>query len=496
MYFPRGATPAGGWPIASWAHGTRGLGDACAPSASPPGRLDPYLSAWLDAGYAVTATDYVGLGSPGGHPYLDGKSQAHGVIDIVRAARATTPELSRHWMTVGMSQGGHAAAHTAHLAPRYAPELDYRGAVAVGVPTNLAGFISLIGPTFPPTLVSQGTKVLIAYILAGLRTARPDFDLDSFLTPLGKEVVADAENLCLAEMNDRMATVDLATMFTKDLGDPFKQAWGSVFDVPVTGYTRPLLVAQGTQDQTVPQALTEQWVRDLRNNAQPVTYKTYPADHTGSLTASLSDSLTFADTLFEDIPPPTTTTPPHTSTTPPTSTTTPTTTTPPSTTPSSTTTPPTSTTTLTSTTTPPTTTTTPPTTTTAPPSTTTTHPTSTTSASTTTLPTTTTQPTTTPPADTTPPTAALNAVPFLLLGGKPITGTAADNHAVTAVTLTFTDLFTGRRTTREATCAPACATWSTATTGLRGLHSVTAQSRDAAGNTSAPTAKVTALIFG
>lgn len=401
VYLPAGTPPPGGWPVMSWAHGTTGLGDACAPSASAPGRMDAYLSAWLDAGYAVTATDYAGLGTPGGHPYLDGKAQAYGVVDIVRAARATTPALSAHWLAVGLSQGGHAAVHTAHLAARYAPELDYRGAVGVGVPSNLSGFVSLIGPEFPPSLVTRGTKVLVTYILAGLRTARPDFDLDSYLTPLGAEVVTDAETLCGSAMNARMESVDLASMFTKDLGEPFKQAWGSVFDIPVSGYDRPLLIAQGTEDQTVPQALTEQLVRDLRTNGQPVTYRTYPADHVGSLAASLADSLAFADTLFEDVPPP----------------------------------------------------------------------------------------------DTAPPTAALDRIPFVLTG-PPVTGTASDDRAVATVTTTFTDLLTGRRTTRTAACGSDCTKWTVETTGLRGLFAIRATARDTSGNTGEPTPAAVALVLG
>ena len=48
----------------------------------------PYLTNWLSQGYAIVATDYVGLGTPGIHAYLDGPSAAHSVIDMVRAARA------------------------------------------------------------------------------------------------------------------------------------------------------------------------------------------------------------------------------------------------------------------------------------------------------------------------------------------------------------------------------------------------------------------------
>jgi hypothetical protein len=35
VFVPRGAAPAGGWPVIAWAHGTVGLGDDCTPSALP-----------------------------------------------------------------------------------------------------------------------------------------------------------------------------------------------------------------------------------------------------------------------------------------------------------------------------------------------------------------------------------------------------------------------------------------------------------------------------
>src|SRR5207244_7976793 len=38
---PKGKAPKGGWPILTWAHGTTGIADSCAPSRSP---ADPYTS--------------------------------------------------------------------------------------------------------------------------------------------------------------------------------------------------------------------------------------------------------------------------------------------------------------------------------------------------------------------------------------------------------------------------------------------------------------------
>lgn len=93
-YVPAGPAPEGGWPVIAWAHGTTGLDDSCAPSLVGPGlpeRDYPYLGRWLSEGYAVVATDYVGLGTPGLMPYLDGKVEAHSVVDSVKAARVIDP---------------------------------------------------------------------------------------------------------------------------------------------------------------------------------------------------------------------------------------------------------------------------------------------------------------------------------------------------------------------------------------------------------------------
>ncbi|WP_158887956.1 lipase family protein [Amycolatopsis anabasis] len=299
VFLPKGAAPAGGWPVVSWAHGTTGLGDGCAPStAGRSQRTQDYLAAWLGEGYAIVATDYLGLGTPGVHPYLDGRTAAYGVIDMVRAARSIVPALSNRWVVVGQSQGGHATMFTANLATKYAPELDYRGAVATGVPANLQGLVPVVGPAFPPSLLGAEMKSYIAYILAGLRAARPDFDLRPYLTPLGESVLTDAEALCGADMGKRMAEVNLGEMFTKQLGEPFGQAWGAIYTIPTTGYDRPFFIAQGDKDTVAFPFLTKKLIDDLAASGQPCTYRTYPADHGGTMAASLPDTTAFVRPLL------------------------------------------------------------------------------------------------------------------------------------------------------------------------------------------------------
>ena len=121
---PKGHAPKGGWPVITWGHGTTGIADACAPSrdgASNPAHTlisyaYPLLQRWLKAGYAVVRTDYEGLGTPGDHPFLIGRSEGYSMLDAVRAARKLDKTLGRRVVIAGHSQGGQAALWAASLA--------------------------------------------------------------------------------------------------------------------------------------------------------------------------------------------------------------------------------------------------------------------------------------------------------------------------------------------------------------------------------------------
>ena len=122
VYLPKGKAPEGGWPVMAWAHGTVGLNDVCAYSTNGPAAWErdwDYLNSWMDQGYAIVASDYVGLGAPGNHPYLDGKVEAHSVVDAIKASTTHFTELAKKWFVAGQSQGGGAAMFTARYAEEY-----------------------------------------------------------------------------------------------------------------------------------------------------------------------------------------------------------------------------------------------------------------------------------------------------------------------------------------------------------------------------------------
>ena len=304
-FVPEGTAPEGGWPVIGGAHGTSGLDDHCAPSLigpTYPERDRQYLAGWLGQGYAIAASDYVGLGTPGLMPYLDGKTTAHNVVDSVKASRAIDDSLSNKWVVVGQSQGGGAAITTARYATEFGgPELDYRGAVGTGVPANIELALLPAGPGYLPVPINEGLTTYALYIVSGFRTAHPEIDVDSYLTEEGKRIVDRAETLCVAEAEKEFDGIVTGDLFAKPLSE-IPNLYGLLNDymgIPVDGYDRPVFIGQGLYDTDVPVISALSLVAQMKLNGQDVTLHTYPTDHSGALLQSQADSIPFVQRLFQ-----------------------------------------------------------------------------------------------------------------------------------------------------------------------------------------------------
>lgn len=305
VFTPRTAAPQGGWPVIAWAHGTVGLGDDCTPSANARSPRDnEYLSHWLDQGYAVVAADYVGLGTPGLMSYLNARTTAHGIVDAVIAAHHMDLPLSPRWAVVGQSQGGGAAVATARWATEFSAGsgLDYRGVVATGTPAGVEAMVGQAGPqmTVPPNL-DPIANAYAAYIVAALREARPDLNLDSALTPAGRAAADRAESVCVHELAAALADMTVPGFFSGPLaGIPgYLEAVDQFMGIPDAGFDRPIFLGVGLQDRDVPPDLTLRFHDRLVANGQPVVLKVYPDDDHGStVLASMADSTPFLAARF------------------------------------------------------------------------------------------------------------------------------------------------------------------------------------------------------
>lgn len=304
VFLPPGTAPDGGWPVISWAHGTSGLGDACAPSLIGPTYAErdlPYLANWLAQGYAIVASDYAGLGTPGLPTYLDGRTTAHNVVDMVKAGRNYSEDLSRSWVAVGQSQGGGAAIYTARYATEFGgPDLDYRGAVGTGTPAYIEKLISIGGPGVPPVALPSGLTAYVAYIGASLRYAHPELGLDDILTPLGKKYADLAETTCVTDFEAQLDGVTIGDFFTAPLtGLPnFTAVLDDYMAMPETGFEKPFFMGNGLQDIDVPFPTTAAYVARLTANGQPVTFRAYNTDHSGAFVQSQADTIPFVANLF------------------------------------------------------------------------------------------------------------------------------------------------------------------------------------------------------
>ncbi|KAA0103491.1 S9 family peptidase [Mycolicibacterium sp. P1-5] len=306
VFLPPGPAPADGFPVIAWAHGTVGLGDECTPSALPrTARDNEYLSHWLGEGYAVVASDYVGLGTPGLMSYLNSVTTAHGVIDSVVAAHRMGLPLSPRWAIVGQSQGGGAAISSARWATEFSrgTGLDYRGVVATGTPANIDKIVEQAGPDFKIPEVGPIANAYTAYILAALREARPDLDIDSVLSPAGVDAANRAETLCTLALSEALAHLSPAALFTAPLHSipGMADALRDFMGTPTTGFDRPIFLGVGLLDRDVPPSSTLAFYDQLIANNQNVTLRIYPEeDHSGTVLASLPDSTPFLKSAFAE----------------------------------------------------------------------------------------------------------------------------------------------------------------------------------------------------
>ncbi|MFH5211960.1 alpha/beta hydrolase family protein [Antrihabitans sp. NCIMB 15449] len=304
VYLPPGSAPAGGWPIVAWAHGTLGLGDQCAYSVRGPLRPErdfAYLSTWLSKGYAIVASDYAGHGVAGPTHYLNGIVEAHSVVDMVKASTATYASLSDRWVVIGQSQGAGAALTTARYATEFGGSgLDYRGAVATGVPADIEDVVALLGPGVPPIAVGENLNTYLVYILSGLRATFPALNIDSLLTQRGVDLVNRAETVCYDEFGPSVDGVAIGSLFTKPLSSipGVSDILRNFMGIPENGYDRPFFIGQGLLDTDVVTPATIAFAARLTANGQPVTFRPYPSDHDGTMALSLADSVPFVARLF------------------------------------------------------------------------------------------------------------------------------------------------------------------------------------------------------
>lgn len=268
--------------VIAWTHGTTGVDPTCAPTVLE----DPFeagaffaLDRVLDEGWTLVASDYIGLGTTGPHPYLIGQGQGRSALDAVRAARQLDqPDLADGTIVWGHSQGGHAALWTGILAPEYAPDVNVQAVAALAPASDLTGLLEGL-ETLP------GGSVFATYMLQAYADHYDDVSLGDYVRPGARVSFDEIARRCLAEP---AVFTSILTSLTTD--------WSTYFDdlatgplatrieqnIPAGPIEADLLIAQGETDPLVLPEVQQRFVRARCDAGHDLEYRTYPdRDHVG-----------------------------------------------------------------------------------------------------------------------------------------------------------------------------------------------------------------------
>jgi Alpha/beta hydrolase family len=277
VLIPAGTPPRRGWPVIAWAHGTSGVARMCAPSLMKDVEYGSEgLMPMVAAGFAVVATDYAGLGTPGPHQYDNKIAQANDVVYSVPAARAAVPSLGRRWVAIGHSQGGVAVWGVAELEAKL-EDPDYRGAISVAGDMSYESFEAHDAASFDTI-----TNMYWPLTAFGVKASYPSFDVARMLTPTMLERYADVTSkgcwyyayAAAAEIGHQAAVrpgwneVSELARYNRDSRST---------DKPIRG---PLMVLAGDDDASVNFANIQAGVVEACRNRLPIEFVHRPGlDH-------------------------------------------------------------------------------------------------------------------------------------------------------------------------------------------------------------------------
>jgi pimeloyl-ACP methyl ester carboxylesterase len=246
---PKGANAS--TPVVAYAPGTHGLGDQCAPSRhleagdETEGLL---IHQYAIRGFAVVVTDYEGIGTPGEHSYMAGRSEGNVTLDSVRAAfklPGTGLSATTKVAIVGYSQGGHAAGWAAQLAPTYAPALNIV-AYAVGAPPADLRVVADHNDGGD----NAGLVLAAGY---GMDVTYPELDITPFLNAEGQSAIDDIKDDCTDELQTKYSGKSMADYTTEDV--LARPEWGARVDQQKLGGTTPqdpVLLYHSNGDEILP----------------------------------------------------------------------------------------------------------------------------------------------------------------------------------------------------------------------------------------------------
>lgn len=305
-------TPRAAWrgpgtrPLITYAVGTQGMADSCAPSrqlAAGSEYEGLFIKGLLLRGYQVVVTDYQGLGTPGGHPYVNAPVLGRNVLDAARAARQAPSDAtpaSAPVLVAGYSEGGNAAAGALEQLDSYAPELPVAAGYAGAVPADLTAVAgNLDGGLYAAFLL---------YAVRGLDVAYPGLALPDLLNDRGRRALADVEAGCLFDSLPRFAFTRSSALtasgrpVTDFLSRPDIAAALGQVRLGSTAPSVPVLVAHSRLDDVVPYGQGRAMAREWCSGGASVRFRTGLAPtHVGGAVESYAAAYAFFEARVQGV---------------------------------------------------------------------------------------------------------------------------------------------------------------------------------------------------
>lgn len=272
-------------PIVSYAVGTHGLAQGCAPSQQLEAGTDyetSNINAALTAGYAVLVSDYQGYTNGATPTYLAGASQGNAVLDIVRAAsQIPSGGVSASAKTAiwGYSQGGQSAAWAAQRHATYAPSVNLVGVAAGGVPGDFLTTASYLDG-------GNGSSFLFGGII-GLSTQYPTaIPLNDLTNAAGKAAITRGKQQCVFEslfdlMNKNVAEFTVGNQSLNQILDTLPAAKQAVLaqDLGADKVSVPLYQYHGQADEFIPLGQAVSLKKKYCAKFSNVTFDLFPSEH-------------------------------------------------------------------------------------------------------------------------------------------------------------------------------------------------------------------------
>ena len=283
--------PAGGWPVIAWAHEATGVARQCAPSLMRNVGHGPFLSMYVNLGYAMVATDYTGLGTNFRNAFLDAQSNATDIIGSVSAARAAVPQLGARWIVMGEGEGSLAAVAVAEKQNEIR-DAGYLGSIAI---SGLADAKEIFAHS------TQGpASSMFSFLAYGIKTVYPQFQVTDMLTEKALALYQQVGQNCGE------------TAIVGQAAETLKPGWGNnefvkqYFARNTLGQTQArgaILVISADADRTVPVAAPV--IARMCKQGDRVQWERYPNLEPGRVIGdSVRDQITWIEARFAGRPAP------------------------------------------------------------------------------------------------------------------------------------------------------------------------------------------------